>query len=79
MVDGHLPEDIAPLATTLITRPDKNSAAFKALTQACEQSRETPEQLLLRCGAWPHELALHRARFLWSHFPKGTGFADVDP
>jgi len=79
MVDGQLPEDIAALANTLITRPDKNSAAFKALTLACEQSHETPEQLLLRCGAWPHELPLHRARFLWSHFPKGTGFADVAP
>lgn len=79
MVDGTLPEEVAALATTLITRPDKNSAAYKALTQACEQSRETPAQLLLRCGAWPHELALHRARFLWSHFPKGTDFPPVNP
>lgn len=79
LVEGELPEEFAAAANSLITRPDKNSAVYKALIQACEQSRETPEQLLLRCGAWPHELALHRARFLSAHFPKGTGFGPVSP
>jgi len=77
LIEGQLPEEFATSATLLITRPDKNSATYKALMQACEQSKETPEQLLLRCGAWPHELALHRARFLQTHFPKGTDFPPV--
>jgi len=79
LVDGQLPEEFAATATLLITRPDKNSATYKALMQACEESKETPEQLLLRCRAWPHELALHRARFLQTHFPRGTAFPAVGP
>jgi exoribonuclease-2 len=75
LLQGELPEAFAQSAITLITRADKNSAIWKALNQACEKSQQTPEQVLLKAGAWPHELALHRARFLAMHFPKGTGFA----
>src|SRR5690606_34366827 len=28
--------------------------------------------------AWPHPLALHQRRFLATHFPKRTGFPDVE-
>lgn len=78
MVAGQLPEPIAEVAKTLLTRPDKNTLQWKAFEAACEQTGCTPEQLLLRLGAWPHPLALHRHRFLAQNFPKGTQFPAVE-
>lgn len=77
MVEGTLPAPVAEVAQSLLVRPDKNSLQWKAFEAAVEQSRSTPERLLLRLGAWPHALALHRQRFLASNFPKGTGFPAV--
>lgn len=78
LVNRELPPEIADIALSLVTRPDKNSQAWKALSLACEQTGKAPDRLLLESGAWPHALALHRARFLATNFPKGTGFAPVD-
>ncbi len=78
MVAGRLPDPIAEVAKSLLTRPDKNTLQWKAFEAACEQTGSSPEQLLLRLGAWPHPLALHRHRFLTQNFPKGTGFPDVE-
>ncbi|MDX3893783.1 ribonuclease catalytic domain-containing protein [Pusillimonas sp.] len=78
MAAGQLPEAIAEVAKTLLTRPDKNTLQWKAFEAACAQTGATPEQLLLRLGAWPHPLALHRHRFLAQNFPKGTGFPAVE-
>jgi len=77
MVAGALPAEVGDLAVTLITRPDKNSQAWKALDAACAVTRQTPEKLLLSLGAWPHALALHKGRFLATYFPRGTHFAEV--
>ncbi len=77
MVAGALPTEVSDLAVNLITRPDKNSQAWKALDAACAATRQTPERLLLSLGAWPHALALHKGRFLATHFPRGTHFNDV--
>ncbi len=77
MVAGRLPEVIAQAATSLITRPDKNSQAWKALDAACTKQQKSPERLLLDLGAWPHALALHKKRFLATHFPRGTDFPEV--
>ena len=77
MIAGRLPSGIADIAMSLITRPDKNSQAWKALDAACAQAQQTPEQLLLVLGAWPHALALHKGKFLATHFPRGTHFPDV--
>lgn len=77
LLQGELPAEIAEQALLLVTRPDKNGQVWKAVSLACEESGKTPDRLLLDCGAWPHELALHRARFLATNFPKGTGFGNV--
>lgn len=77
LVAGELPEEIAQVATSLLTRPDKNSNEWKAFAAAVELKQTTPEKLLLSVGAWPHALALHQARFLATHFPKGTGFPAI--
>ncbi len=78
MIAGRLPGGIAELAMTLIIRPDKNSQAWKALDAACTQAQKTPERLLLDLGAWPHALALHKGKFLATHFPRGVGFPELD-
>ena len=75
LANGELPPEIAEAALSLVTRPDKNTQIYKAVEQACTQSALPIEALLLKCGAWPDALALHRAKFLATHFPKGTGFA----
>ena len=77
MVAGTLPSEVSEIAVSLITRPDKNSQVWKALEAACASTRQTPERLLLSLGAWPHALALHKGRFLATHFPRGTSFAPV--
>ncbi len=79
LLAGQLPDAIAQAALSLVTRPDKNTQAYKALELACQQSGATPEALLLQCGAWPDALALHRTRFLSNNFPKGTGFGALEP
>lgn len=75
MVAGRLPAAIAEQAMSLVTRPDKNSQAWKSVDAACTKLQKTPEQLLLDLGAWPHALSLHQGKFLATHFPKGTGFS----
>jgi len=75
---GQLPDEVAQAAMALITKPDKNSQAWKALDAACTQRQTSPERLLLDAGAWPHALALHTGRFLANHFPRGTGFAPCE-
>ncbi|MGP1613634.1 MAG: ribonuclease catalytic domain-containing protein [Pollutimonas bauzanensis] len=77
MVAGELPEEIAQVASTFLTRPDKNTLQWKAFEAAVEQLRTTPEKLLLQLGAWPHALALHQHRFMATNFPRGTQFAPV--
>ena len=77
MASGKLPPEVADSAISLISRPDKNSQAWKALDAACTATQQTPERLLLSLGAWPHALALHKGRFLATHFPRGTGFTEV--
>ena len=78
MAAGQLPGAVADHATSLVTRPDKNSQAWKALDAACSKLQKSPERLLLDLGAWPSPLALHKRRFLATHFPKGTGFPDTE-
>lgn len=77
MVAGTLPPELAEVAPTFIIRPDKNTLEWKAFDAAVTQLNTTPEKLLLSLNVWPHPLALHRYRFLASHFPKGTGFPEV--
>lgn len=77
ILDGQLPPEIGQAALSLVTKPDKNTMAYKAMEQASQHSGKRIDELLLTAGAWPHALALHRARFLGTFFPKGTEFATV--
>lgn len=74
---GELPEMIARQAAQLLVRPDRNSAAWKALERALSAEYPTPERLLCRLGAFPSPREMHVARFQAEHFPQG--FAAVLP
>jgi exoribonuclease-2 len=73
---SELPEPFAPLLPQLLYRPDRNRIETKALEQACEETGLTAPKLLARCGALPSTHDYHLGRFLFEHFPRGTGFPD---
>ena len=78
MVAGELPAALADVAPGFIIQPDKNSQEWKAFDAAVSQLNTTPEKLLLSLKVWPHPLALHQYKFLATHFPRGTGFPDIE-
>ncbi|MDR1311763.1 MAG: RNB domain-containing ribonuclease [Burkholderiaceae bacterium] len=70
--EGALPPEMAPLALSLVCKPDKNSTAYKALVQACTELQTTPERLMLQTGGIASPQQLHVSRFLFEHFPEGS-------
>ncbi|TAM88378.1 MAG: RNB domain-containing ribonuclease [Candidimonas sp.] len=78
LIAHHIPPPLAEAATSLLVHPDKNSMQWKALEAAVRQVGTSPEKLLLDAGAWPHPLALHRARFLAANFPHGTALPPIE-
>jgi exoribonuclease-2 len=77
LVAGVLPESLLPLVRELLFRPDRNKPEYKALIEAASARMTTPERLLLDVGGFPSAAALHRERFVFEQFPRGTGFSDV--
>jgi exoribonuclease-2 len=77
MAAGRLPEAFRPLLDSLLYKPDKNSIEWKALDEASAAARLSPARLLERCGALPDLHQYHLRRFLFEHFPKGPGFAEL--
>jgi exoribonuclease-2 len=77
MAAGRLPETFRPLLDTLLYKPDKNSIEWKALDEASAAAKLSPARLLERCGALPDLHQYHLRRFLFEHFPKGPGFAEL--
>ncbi len=71
---GKLPAAMAPMVRQLLFRPDKNGIEYKALETACTELQTTASRLLLSVGAIPSPKELHLQRFLFEHFPRGTGF-----
>lgn len=73
-----LPEEFKPILDQLLYRPDKASAEWKALDEACGDLKLTPPHLLERCGALASTGDYHLNRFLFEHFPHGAAFPAVD-
>jgi exoribonuclease II len=73
----HLPAAMKPLVMQLLFKPDKNGIEYKALDAACTALQTTPQRLLLATGGIVSAKELHFAKFLFDHFPKGTGFPAV--
>src|SRR3990172_5862810 len=62
----------------LLYKPDRNTLEVKALEAACAATHLSAAHLLQRCGALPSTQDYHLQRFLFEHFPKGTGFPPVE-
>jgi exoribonuclease-2 len=65
---------MAPIVRQLLFKPDKNTIEYKAMDAACAELQTTPARLMLSVGALDSPKALHNQRFLFEHFPRGTGF-----
>ena len=76
---GMIPEAFLPLLPTLLHRPDKNSPAYKALTQAASELKLTPLHLLQKNGGIPDIEAYFLQGFLLEAFPKGIDFPPYPP
>lgn len=78
---GSCPEPIAAKLYQILFKPDKNGAEYKAVAQAAKAANLPVLELLQQAGALQGDAVgayhFHWQRFLFEHFPKGTGFADL--
>ncbi len=74
LADGRCPAPIADQIYKILFRPDKNGPEYKALVEAAKRSQKAPLDLLKDAGAITSPYQFHWKRFLFEHFPKGTGF-----
>jgi exoribonuclease-2 len=72
---GRLPAELRAILPELLYKPDRNKIETKALELACERAGTSAVRLLERIGALPSTRDYHLGRFLFEHFPRGTGFA----
>ena len=77
LVAGTLPAALQSSASQLLFSPDKNTTAYKALTAACNETGESPAQLMIRCRAIDSPLAYHQGMFLKTHFPNGSAHSQT--
>lgn len=78
LVAGHLPEAFRGRMRELLFQPDRNKIEFKAIAEACKQLGTTPDRLMLSTGGVASAFDLHRDRFVYDQFPRGTGFPEVE-
>ena len=77
LLAGRLPAQFEAVRARLLYKPDRNTVEAKALESACAALKLTPAKLFERCGALPSSAHYHLGRFLFEHFPEGTGFPEV--
>jgi exoribonuclease-2 len=73
----ELPGAFVPHIAELLYKPDRNTVEVKALEEAATDLKLSLLRLLERCGAIPSTRDYHLNRFLFEHFPRGRGFADM--
>jgi exoribonuclease-2 len=73
----RLPEAMKAQARQLLFKPDKNGIEYKAFEQACNELQTSPQRLMLAAGGIASAKDLHFSKFLFEHFPRGTGFPAV--
>ncbi len=71
---GNCPEPIRQQLYKILFKPDKNAAEYKAVVHAARETHLAPLALLQKAGAIRNAYQFHWQRFLFEHFPKGTGF-----
>ena len=74
LVQGQCPEPIREQLYKNLFKPDKNAPEYKAVVHASKEAQMAPLDLLQRAGAIHSPYEFHWQRFLFEHFPKGTGF-----
>jgi exoribonuclease-2 len=77
LIDGRCPAPVQEQLYRILFKPDKNGAEYKAVVEAARRSHLAPLALLQRAGAIRSAYQFHWQRFLFEHFPKGTGFAPL--
>jgi exoribonuclease-2 len=78
LVAGRCPDALQAQIYKLLFKPDKNGPEYKALVQAALQAKRAPLDLLQGAGAITSPYSFHWQRFLFEHFPKGTGFPALE-
>ncbi|UUX95714.1 RNB domain-containing ribonuclease [Aquabacterium sp. J223] len=71
---GRCPEPVREQLYKILFKPDKNGPEYKAVVEAARRSHRAPLDLLKDAGAIASPYQFHWKRFLFEHFPKGTGF-----
>ena len=71
---GQCPQPVRDQLYKILFRPDKNAPEYKAVAHAAKQTHLAPLTLLQQAGAISNAYQFHWQRFLFEHFPKGTGF-----
>lgn len=75
---GDCPPPIREQLYKILFKPDKNAPEYKAVVDAARRTAKAPLDLLKAAGAIDSAYQFHWRRFLFEHFPKGTGFAAVE-
>ncbi len=71
---GKCPQPVSDEIYKILFKPDKNSAAYKAVVQAAKQAQMPAMALLTKAGAIASAYEFHWQRFLFDQFPKGFEF-----
>jgi exoribonuclease-2 len=71
---GQCPDAIREQLYKILFKPDKNAPEYKAVVEAAKQTHTAPLALLKNVGAIHNAYQFHWQRFLFEHFPRGTGF-----
>ncbi len=75
---GQCPPPVRDQLYKILFKPDKNGPEYKAVVEAAKRSQKPPLDLLTAAGAIDSPYQFHWKRFLFEHFPKGTGFPALE-
>jgi exoribonuclease-2 len=74
---GQCPQAIRDQLYKILFKPDKNAPEYKAVVEAAKQTHTAPLVMLKAVGAIANAYQFHWQRFLFEHFPRGTGFPSL--
>ncbi len=71
----QVPEALRASVPQLLFKPDRQTIAYKALEAACAATGLAAPRLMHRAGALAGAYEFFHGRFMFEHFPRGSGFA----
>ncbi|GAB4215510.1 MAG: RNB domain-containing ribonuclease [Rhodoferax sp.] len=78
LAQGECPASIRDQLYKILFKPDKNAPEYRAVVDAARSTHLGPLALLMRAGAIDSPYQFHWRRFLFEHFPRGTGFPKLE-